>query len=224
MSHASLPSRAAHDGFLATLRGEDRAALERTGGTRAYEPGASLFREGEPSRAVFLVTKGRVRVWQTAGDGTDVVLAVVATGGLLGELSALDGQPRSASAVAVELVTAVVVPADRFVDFLQTRPGVAVHLLRLVARRLRDADGRHAEVVSQDVEGRLARRLLELAGENGDGRGIRGVTHDELAGWVGASREAISRTLAGMRKAGWLTTGRAAIDLRDLEALRRRAE
>jgi CRP-like cAMP-binding protein len=145
------------------------------------------------------------------------------SGELIGELSVLDGLGRSADAVAVGPVRALVIPADGFLSFLDDNHRIARLLLQLVARRLRSADARHFEVVSHDVEGRLARRMLDLAHDGRAGLVVVDVTHDDLAGWVGASREAVSRALTRMRHLGWVATGRKKIEILDPSALARRA-
>ena len=205
------------------LTSEERTSLRRAGTLRRFADGSHLFTEGEPSRGLFVIEEGRIRVWITGRDGTEVLLAILGAGDLTGELSALDGYARSATAAALGPAKALVVPADRFQTFLIEEPRVAIVLLQMVTARLRGSDARHLEVVSHDVEGRLARRLLELAVQRGDRHTVTGITHEELATWVGASREAISRAMSKMRQAGWVETGRGKVEIQDPDALKRRA-
>jgi CRP-like cAMP-binding protein len=157
-----------------------------------------------------------------------VVFEVRGPGELLGELGSIDGQPRSASAVALEPVEALVVPAADFRSIIERSPRAAVHLLGVVAGRLREADRRRVEYAAFDTVGRVAARLVELAGRYGE-PGPEGVlidltiTQEELAGWTGASREAVSKALHQLRGLGWIETGRRRIRVLDLDELRRRA-
>jgi CRP-like cAMP-binding protein len=165
------------------------------------------------------------------GEGREVVFEVRGPGeGVLGELGAIDGGPRSASAIALEPVEALVVPTVDFMAVVERSHEAAVLLLRLLARRLRESDLRRVEFAAHDTIGRLAGRLVELAERYGQRReGEEGVlidlaiTQEELAGWTGASREALTKALQTLRGLGWIETGRRSLRIHDLEALRDRA-
>jgi CRP-like cAMP-binding protein len=146
---------------------------------------------------------------------------VLGPGDLLGDLAGIDGEPRSATATALETVEASVLPADGFTEFLTANPAAAVELLRSVTRRLRAADRRRAEFGSMDVVSRLARLLLELRDRYGGGSTIGiALTQEELAGWTGASREAVVKALRVLRERGLIETGRRQIRILDAEELR----
>src|SRR5207342_283186 len=123
---------------------------------------------------------------------------------------------------------ALVVPIAAFADYLRSHGDAAIALLQLVTARLRDADRKRVESAAYDIPGRVARRLLELAERFGepDGQGVRigvALSQDELAGWVGASREAVAKALRVLRDRGFVTTGRRTMTVLDLEGLRKRA-
>lgn len=186
-----------------------------------------LFREGDPGGSVFAVRAGRVKISLHTPDGREIVLAVKEPGELLGELSAIDGRRRSATATAMEPIDAVVVPPDAFNAFIEGHPRLAVGLLRALAAQLRETDRRSAERDTGDIAERVARRLVDLAQRFGEHHGadveitLR-LSHEDLAGWVGASREATSRALGRLRADGCVTTARGRITLCDIGALRRR--
>jgi CRP/FNR family cyclic AMP-dependent transcriptional regulator len=214
--------------FLARLDEADRADLAARGRHRRWPAGASLFLEGDRSTTVVVVVSGRVKVFSLTEQGEEVVLAVRGPGALLGELSAVDGGERSTSVSALEPVIALVVPVPEFVAFLQGHAGAAMVLLRLVTSRLRDADRKRVEFGAFDIPARVAGRLVELAERFGepDGDGVRiavALSQDELAGWVGASREAVAKALRVLRDRGLVTTGRRTMTVLDLDGLRRRA-
>jgi CRP-like cAMP-binding protein len=160
--------------------------------------------------------------------GAEIVLAVRGPGALLGELSAVSREPRSATVQALEPITALVMPLADFEVYLKEHGRVAFLLMRLIAERLRDADRKRIEFGAQDTTGRVAARLVELAERFGtpvEG-GVRiglPLSQDELAGWIGASREAVSKALGVLRSAGWIRTSRLSVVVLDLEALRDRA-
>jgi CRP-like cAMP-binding protein len=178
---------------------------------------------------VFLLSQGRVKVSSATTDGRDVVLAICVPGEILGELSAVDGSPRSATATAIEAVEARVVDGAAFRAFLASSAPAATALLVAVCGRLRLSDRRSVEFVAMDSVGRVAGRLVELAEQFGvtgpDGR-VRidvPITQDELAGWTGSSREAVSKALRTLRDRGWISTGRRTITVLSLTGLRSRS-
>jgi len=214
--------------FLEQLTAEEREQFFARGTRRRYPSGAMLFHEGERSDHVMAVLSGRVKISYFTPDGKEVVLAVRGAGDLLGELSAIDGETRSASATALDPVDAVVVRADQFNEFLASSPRTAMFMLRTVSRKLRDADRKRIEFAAQDSIGRVARRLVELADQYGEpcDEGIAiglPLSQQELAGWTGSSREAVSKALQTLRARGWIETGRRQIVVRDLAALEQRA-
>jgi CRP/FNR family transcriptional regulator, cyclic AMP receptor protein len=217
------------EGWFAKLPEADRAALLALGPARQYRPGSALFHEGDLSDWVVLTTNGRVKISATTADGRDVVLAVRDAPEGLGELSALDGRPRSATVTAIDLVQARVVPGERFRTFLEANPHATLLLLKLVTGRLRDADRRRVEFVGLDSVGRVAAQLLELVerfgtvGGDGTTRIDVPLSQDELAGLTGASREAVSKALSLFRRQGWIVTGRRSITVTSIEGLRSRA-
>lgn len=185
--------------------------------------------EGSDPEDVQLVRRGRVKVSYDTEDGREVLLAVRGPGSLLGELSAIDGEPRVATVTAIEDVEVVAVGVADFQGFLASHPDAAIGLLRTLSRRLRESDRKRVEMAAWDTVGRLARLLVELAGQHGrphDG-GVRielPLSQQELAAWTASSREAVNKALRTMKARGWVSTQRRAVVVHDLPALRRRAE
>jgi CRP/FNR family transcriptional regulator, cyclic AMP receptor protein len=213
--------------FWDRLTAEEAADLEQRSRRRRYRRGAVIVREADPCQAVIVLASGRVKVTSNTRGGTEVVLAVRGPGALLGELSAIDGGSYSATVEALEPVTALVTPLAEFTAYLQAHGRVAYLLMRLLVGRLRDADRKRIEFGAHDTTGRVAARLLELAERFGrrvpDGIEIAlPLSQDELAGWTGASREAVSKALGTLRGAGAIRTSRLRVVVRDPELLRAR--
>jgi CRP-like cAMP-binding protein len=212
--------------FLSLLTDEEVAALRSAGRLRRWDRGTTVITEGDTSDWVLVLLEGRVKVSSHTSSGNEVVLAVRGPGGLIGEQSAIDGSPRSATVTTLEPVTGVVV--RDFVSFLESHGRVAVLLMKLVSERLRDSDRKRIEYGAFDTTGRVATRLLELAeryGEQTDA-GVRvalPLSQDELAGWTGSSREAVSKALRTLRDRGLIETGRRRVIIHDVEGLRQRA-
>jgi CRP/FNR family transcriptional regulator, cyclic AMP receptor protein len=214
--------------FLDTLEEADRRRLQTIGVVRRFARGAAIAHAGTAGDRVIVIQQGHVKLTRVTDEGRDVLLGVRGPGDLIGEQSALDGEPRSASIVAIDPVEALAIPAADFLTFVAATPAAALAVMRLLNARLRDADAKRVEFAAQDVIGRLSARLVELSERFGrpgdDGVAIDlPLTQEDLAGWVGASREAASRALQQMRSLGWVTTSRRAIVCHDLDALARRA-
>jgi CRP-like cAMP-binding protein len=128
----------------------------------------------------------------------------------------------------VEPADVVLITADRFAELLREQPDIGAVLLRILTSKLRDADRKRVEFGAYDTAGRVARRLMELAEDHGvPGTAAAGgvrislpLSQTELAGWTGASREAVARALALLRQRGLITTDRRSIVVLDLPALR----
>jgi CRP/FNR family cyclic AMP-dependent transcriptional regulator len=215
--------------FLATLTAADADALQRHGTIRRFARGQALLHQGQVPDRVMLLRAGRVKVYSTTASGKDVVLAVRGPGELVGELSALDEEPRSASIVALDPVEVVVLSPQDFRGFLVTHPTAALALLGMLSRRLRDADAKRMEYVAFNTMGRVALRIVEMAERFGEAKGDAidlelPLSQEDLAGWTGSSLESVGRALQTMRGLGWLETRRRQIRVLNLEAIRRAAE
>jgi CRP-like cAMP-binding protein len=214
--------------FLSALSPVDADRLRALGGPRRHPSGAALFHEGEPGDRVLLLLSGRVKLISITPDGHEVVLAIREPGDLIGEMSALDGADRGATAIALEPVQVRAMTTEAFTAFLDRTPGAALAVARLLAGRLRDADLKRAEYLAKDTVGRVSARLVELSERFGkaapDGVLIDvSITQEDLAGWTGSSREAVIRALRTLRELGLIATRRRAITVLDLAALRERA-
>jgi CRP/FNR family transcriptional regulator, cyclic AMP receptor protein len=215
-------------GFLGALDQDQTADLRRRGVHRRFRKGQALFHQGGQSDRVLVLLGGRVKVSTVTEEGREIVLAFRGAGDLLGELSAIDDEPRSASVTAIEPVEALAVATSDFRAYLGAHPTVALLLLQMLSRRLRDADRKRVEYGAHDTVGRVAARLVELGERYGEpvADGVRvglPLSQEELAGWTGASREAVSKALQSLRRLGWVLTERRSITLVDVEALRRRS-
>ena len=211
---------AAESGVVALLRAEGRP--------RKFRTGAALFHEGDHSDWVGLIVKGRVKISCYGADGRERLVAVLAPGELLGELSAIDGEPRSATATALEPLDAHVLTSDEFVALLEQHPAATLGILRSITGRLRVSDKRRIEFGALDTVGRIASLIVELAERYGEKtESVISInlplSQEELAGWAGASREAVVKALRQLRARGWIETARREIRVLDLPALARRS-
>ena len=147
----------ASDRFLDALAPDEVAHLHARGVVRRYPRGTALFHERKISDRVLLLTEGRVKIASISEDGRESVLAFRGPGEVLGELSAIDGQPRSAGVTAVDPVEALVIPTADFRVFLERSPKAALWILTRLIARLREADRKRAEFGASDTIGRVGR-------------------------------------------------------------------
>ena len=224
-----MQSDADEANFLAVLDQDSHVELLRRGRPQRYRPAGVVLYEGQLDAPVVIVQEGRLRVSALASDGRELVLAFRGPGAILGELAALDHGRCSATVTAVDDVRAIVLTAADFHAFLHARPDAAIALLRLLGQRLRDADRKRVEFAALDTVGRVAARIVELSDRFGEPQadGSTSITltlsQEELATWVGSSREATVKALAQLRGLGLVETGRRRILVHDIQALRQRA-
>lgn len=213
--------------FFDALTAEERTWLEERGVVRSFPQGTGLFLEKQASDRVMLLRSGRVKIASSSEDGRERVLAFRGPGEALGELSAIDGRPPSASVTTVEPVEALVLPAADFRAFLERNPRVMFFLMQRLIGRLREADRKRVEFGATDTIGRVAARLVELAERYGSpaAEGVRidlPLTQEELASWVGSSREGVNKALHTLKGLNWIDIERRSITVLDEAALRRR--
>jgi CRP/FNR family cyclic AMP-dependent transcriptional regulator len=217
------------DGFLDHLRPDDRAALLALGRRRHYAQGQVLFYEGDEGRDVYLLLSGQVKASIASAAGREIILDVIDGGELLGELSAIDREPRSATVTALTEVEVIIAPTDEFLGFLAARPRVALAFVQLIAARLRRTSHRQLEFGTSDALGRLCGCLLEMTERYGtEAGGARRVSmpiaqHD-VAAITGLSREAVVKGLRALRALGWIEARGRDVVVRDEAALRSRAQ
>jgi CRP/FNR family transcriptional regulator, cyclic AMP receptor protein len=215
-------------GFLATLTPAEIDNLTRYGRPWLFDRGATIVEEGAQARRVAAVLTGRVKVSCFTDAGREIILGTLGPGDLIGELSAVEDGQYSATVTAMEHVRAIVLSPASFLAFLDSHPRVTRVLLAMLTQRLRDSDRKRVEFGSHDTEGRVARRLVELARQygtetEGSVRITLPLSQEELAAWVCASREAVSKALRSLRACGWVETHRRSIIVLDAVALGRRA-
>jgi CRP-like cAMP-binding protein len=213
--------------FLDHLDPEQRDRLLGLGRVRRYPAQSILFFEGDDAHDVVVVRTGELKVALTV-EGREVLLDVLGNGDVVGELSAVDGRPRSATATALTAVEVIAIPASAFMNFLIEHPGAGLILMRCVTGRLRDASRRQVEYGALDAIGRVCRRLVEMIDRYGQPAGtgveIRGpLTQGDIASWAGLSRESVVKALHSLRTLGWVTTTSHSITVVDVDAVMWRA-
>jgi CRP/FNR family cyclic AMP-dependent transcriptional regulator len=212
--------------FLAALDPADREALAGYMRPRQFRRGDIIFHKDDPGHALFIVEEGSVRIYLPGLQGADLTLALLGRGDFFGDLSLLDGAPRSATAAAAADSALLVLDRSDFVRLVSSRPTATLAVLAVVARRLRETDEMASDLAFMNAGGRLAKKLLELAASPGMQRAdgilldVR-LTQEEIANMIGVTRESVNRNLARLRRAGLVRTEGRRLLIRDPEGLAR---
>jgi CRP-like cAMP-binding protein len=207
--------------LLANVDEQDVRALAEMGEPRHFVAGQSIFSEGDPGDALYTIVRGSVRIVVVSATGREATLATLGRGDSLGELALLDGLPRSASAVATEATTTLLVARVDFRRWLLERPQAGVAMLETLGQRLRRTNDAVTDLSFLELPQRIAKRLLVLAETAGgavEGREVR-VTQAALASMVGSSREAVNKHLNHFEEAGWVGLRRGVVSILDAAAL-----
>jgi len=212
--------------FAGISSGEAKALLE-TVPQLTLRRGKTLYREGEPGDRLYVIAEGKIKLGNRSND-RESLLAVLGPGDLFGELSLFDPGPRGATATTVDESVVYELRNEMFAKWIEQHPPMAMYLLGVLAAKLRRANESLGDMVFADVPGRLAKALLDLANRFGVPEGIcvrltHGLTQEELAQLVGATRETVNKTLADFELRGWIRREGRSLVVQDLERLGSRA-
>jgi CRP/FNR family transcriptional regulator, cyclic AMP receptor protein len=189
----------------------------------AAPAGKTLVALGATSTSVYIVLEGRVQVMLFSLGGKEVILRDLGEGDIFGELAAIDGQPRSASIVALADCQLASIPAETFRAAVSALPEGAIWLARRLTGQIRDLTERVFELNALRVRSRLHCELLRLCGTAADGRDRITLeptpTHAELASRVGTHREAVTREIGLLVGQGIVEQHRRRMTVVDLPAL-----
>jgi CRP/FNR family cyclic AMP-dependent transcriptional regulator len=215
--------------FLARLSDRERELIDSKSVRRTYQRGAKLFLQGDSAGEVLIIQRGQIKITVASHDGREVLLEVRGSGEVVGEMALIDNSPRSASVSSLTTPTEVLVLSVRdFRELVDSDPDFTRSLLDEMVRKIRDATFHQLELALDDVQGRVARRLLDLDRRFGRMRaGIvrvkSPITQQEIADWAGVSRQAVVKELSALREQGIVETTGSVMTILDREALVERA-
>ncbi len=180
-----------------------------------------LFLKGDPGDGLYAIRRGLISIETIDDLGQRMTMNVLGGGDVFGEITLLDGEARTASAVALEETDMVFLPRREFLNLLKREPQIALQLISLLCARLRDVIGRLEETTFLPSAVRLARRILVLAADYGTN--VR-ASQEELASLTGVTRETVNRHLQAWKRSGVISLGRGRLLIREIEVLRRLAK
>lgn len=220
---------------FALFSGLDTAVLDRLGniaGRGSWEAGTYLFHRGDPGNHMLALTGGRVRLSLGSAQGRELVLRHSVAGDILGELALMDGEPRSADALVLETVQAVVIPRAGFLAVAAEMPTLGLALARYLSGLIRNTNFQMESIAIYDLQMRIVRFFL-MALQQAHGPALperarlrTGLTQADLSAIVGATRPKVNRVLQVLMTEGALTRegGHWLCDVPRLRAIAQDAE
>ncbi len=209
--------------LLESLSWEEVEKLGRRLPEISLNGGQVLFTPAHQGRVIFLLLRGRVRLYRVA-EGREITLGIVGPGGILGEAALIAGRRHGAYAQAAEPSEVALMGRDTFHRLVHDRPEVGVKATELLSKRLSFCEDRMADMGLKEVPARLAALVLDLCESEGvvTGEGYKiptRYTHQQLGEMVGAKRVATTRALGKLRKIGAVEFKQRHIYVRDAKAL-----
>jgi len=195
--------------FFSGLAEADIAQVSALVVSRSFPRDNLIVLAEDEGDTLFVIVEGQVKVSIISEDGREIILAILGKGEFFGEMSLLDGKPRSATVIAVENTELLALRRVDFLRLIERLPELAVKLLASLTARLRKADRKIESLALMDVSGRVASVLLQIGEEIGaetpKGTVVRNrPTHQELANMAGTTRETVSRVLKRLEQQGYI--------------------
>ena len=190
--------------------------------TRRHPANQGILLENDWGNSVYFILEGWVKIRTYNIDGKEVTLNILGKGELFGEMASLEESPRSTDVITLVPTVIGNMPAQYFVNLLNSEPSAGLYLARLMAKRLRQVN-RRLRLRESDSQSRVADILLFLADGQGvvagQGMEIPNLPHRELSGLSGLARETVTRVLSKLEKRGLIKRDRDVLRIIDLEAL-----
>ncbi|MBF7082440.1 Crp/Fnr family transcriptional regulator [Desulfallas sp. Bu1-1] len=206
--------------LFAYLNEDQLAEVEKVIIERNYQKGRIIFMEGEPGEAVFFVKSGRIKVTKQTGDGREHILHFINPGEVFAEVVMFDNGTYPATAEVIEDCTVGLIRNADMEKIISNNPGIALGLLKIMARRLRISQQQLIELALLDTTRRAASMLLFLASEQGrqTEQGILidiSLTNQDLANLIGTSRETANRILNDFKRQKAIEVKRGQVTILD---------
>lgn len=203
--------------------------LNRRALVRHFRKKSTIYAPSEAGQTVLVLASGRVKVFDLTPEGRETIMAFVEQGELFGELAALDGEPRREFAEAATDCDVLAIPRDDFLNLLESRADLALSVTKLVGLRRQRIETRLRNILFLPSRPRLIRVLVELVETHGEHTGTRHeirfpLSHQDLAGLIGVSRETVTLTLGQLQCDGLIAIERRRVVILDLPRLRQEGD
>ena len=197
--------------------------LNRITTMSAVPKGRVFYRPEEPGEVLFILKEGRVQLYRISPEGKKLVITTLGPHTLFGEMALLGAKLHNTFAEAIEDCLICVMSRTDLERLILGKPQVALRILDITGKRLREAEERLENMAFKGIPARLASLLLRL-GEEQSSETITGLTHQDLAESVGTYRETATQVLNDLKSEGFIEIGRKRIVIQDREGLEAVAE
>ncbi len=211
-------------GFLSNASQGLRDLMGRAATDVTLADGDVLFDQGDEGDTLYAVTEGAIELSVLSREGRKLSLDILRPGDMFGEIALFDPSVRTASAIAVGDTHVLSVRNADLLRELRRAPELAVDLVKLAGQRMRWMNRQLSEQVFLPMPSRLARKILHLTEHEKTDHPILDMSQSELAEFVGATREAVSKTLSTWKKRGVVENAPGGLKISDYSALRAMAE
>lgn len=205
------------------LSAKELAELDRITTMSSVPKGRVFYRPEDMGEVLFILKKGQVQLYRISPEGKKLVISTLGPGTLFGEMALLGQQMHSTFAEALEDCLICVMSRTDLERLILSKPQLALRVLEITGKRLREAETRLEDLAFKGIPARLASLLLRLAEERGS-LVISGLTHQDLAETVGTYRETATQVLNDLKSQGLIDIGRKRITILDQERLQAVAE
>jgi CRP/FNR family cyclic AMP-dependent transcriptional regulator len=199
---------------------EERMTLARKMRPKRFGKDEVVFHRDDPASHLYVIATGTVKISIPDETGREVVVALYRGGDVFGDLALFDGEPRSATVTALNETVVYALSAEDLFAVLEKNPKAMRRLLSRLAGMVRRLSGQVGDLVFLDLEGRVAKYLLDIS-ELSPGKREVDLTQEDLASFVGGTRAAVNRALADLEKLGAIQVGRRHIEVRDPDKLKK---
>ncbi|WP_170421954.1 Crp/Fnr family transcriptional regulator [Ruegeria arenilitoris] len=213
-----------NSGFLSEASDRLRAMLSALATEISLDQGQVLFEQGDEGDALYAITEGTLEVSFLAMSGRKLSLTLMKPGEVFGEIALFDSGPRTATIAAAEPSRVLRVRRSDVMDQIRQHPDLAVDMIRLAGLRMRWMGSQLNEQVFLPMPIRLARKLLHLSALQDDPATRITLSQSELAEFVGATREAVSKTISTWKRDKVVEASRGGLMIQDFNALKELAE
>ena len=212
--------------LFSSLKDDELEAIYKLSYIRKCTKDSVILLENEGGDTLFIIISGKVKVTTFSESGKEVIFSILSEGDFFGDMSLMDGKPRSATVISIEDSVLRLLRRNDFIKLVEEHPRIALILLEELTARLRKADERIESLAILDVTGRVAGILLQLADERGE-KTDKSVliksrpTHQELANMVGTTRETVTRVLKQLENKKYINMSGKDLQIIDPEVFKK---
>lgn len=207
------------------LSRDEMLEILQTSRQMTFSKGDIIYRAGDPLEHLYIVHKGRVKIYQLFESGKEQLLRILETGEFMGELALFTNKMLDSYAEALENVELCVIHRNDFQEIMQTHPSIPLKILNEFSLRLEETEYLVGQLSAKDVETRTASYLIKLYEKSGNSNIRLPMSKGDLASYLGTTNETLSRRLSSFQMKGWIDQeGHRRIKINDIKALKKVAQ